>query len=71
MTHEFVNKIRQVLIILTQSDWSFLDISDDRNRIAQLDKFFVSKDQLANTMGYRGAGADWGGGGGGWNSWDG
>jgi len=37
-----------------------------RNRIAQLDKFFVSKDQLANTMGYRGGGgADWGGG---WNA---
>eukprot|EP00913_Durusdinium_trenchii_P013683 g12848.t1 len=31
-----------------------------RNRISQLDKFFVSKDQIANTMGYRGGGADWG-----------
>ncbi|CAJ1376130.1 unnamed protein product [Effrenium voratum] len=30
-----------------------------RNRISQLDKFFVSK-EVANTMGYRGA--DWGGG---------
>ena len=40
--------------------------------MSQLDKFFVSKEQIGNSMGYRGAGVDWGGGGGGgWNSgWD-
>eukprot|EP00438_Fugacium_kawagutii_P026500 Skav202811 [mRNA] locus=scaffold326:1037841:1064355:+ [translate_table: standard] len=47
-----------------------------QNRLAQLDKFFVSKDQIGNSMGYRGGGGgggDWGGGGGGgWNNnWDG
>jgi len=43
-----------------------------RGRLSQLDKFFVSKEQIGNSMGYRGAGVDWGGGGGGgWNSgWD-
>lgn len=40
-----------------------------RNRISQLDKFFVSKDQIANTMGYRGGGADWGSGGWSSNGW--
>lgn len=43
-----------------------------RGRLSQLDKFFVSKEQIGNSMGYRGASVDWGGGGGGgWNSgWD-
>ena len=42
-----------------------------RNRLSQLDKFFVSKDQVGNSMGYRGGdwGNSWGNGNG--NSWGG